>query len=69
LDKDGTVEIVTVGCISVENLCDPDMRVWSMVPLTMHFELMLAVVALAAVGVLSGAYFLVKKFGNEKQVN
>ncbi len=29
IDKDGTVEIVTVGCMYVTNLCDPDMRIWS----------------------------------------
>jgi hypothetical protein len=29
VDKDGTVEILTVGCMFVENLCDPDMRIWS----------------------------------------
>ncbi len=29
VDKDGTVEIITVGCMFVENLCDPDMRIWS----------------------------------------
>jgi hypothetical protein len=29
VDKDGTVEIVTVGCMYVGNLCDPDMRIWS----------------------------------------
>jgi hypothetical protein len=69
LDNDGMVEIVTVGCISVENLCDPDMRVWSVAPLPMHGELLLAVVAVAAAGLLSGTYFLVKKLGNKKQVN
>ena len=29
IDKDGTVEIITVGCMYVTNLCDPDMRIWS----------------------------------------
>lgn len=29
IDKDGTVEIVTVGCMYVASLCDPDMRIWS----------------------------------------
>ena len=29
LDKDGTVEIVTVGCMYVSALCDPDLRIWS----------------------------------------
>jgi len=29
VDKDGTAEIITVGCMFVQNLCDPDMRIWS----------------------------------------
>jgi hypothetical protein len=29
LDKDGTVEIVSIGCMAFNNLCDPDMRIWS----------------------------------------
>ena len=29
VDKDGTVEIVTVGCMFESNLCDPDLRIWS----------------------------------------
>lgn len=29
VDKDAVTEIVTVGCIGLGNLCDPDMRIWS----------------------------------------
>lgn len=29
VDRDGTVEIVTVGCTSIGAMCDPDMRIWS----------------------------------------
>lgn len=29
VDEDGTVEIVTVGCMGVSGLCDPDLRIWS----------------------------------------
>lgn len=29
LENDGTIEIVTEGCMSYERLCDPDLRVWS----------------------------------------
>lgn len=28
IDNDGVVEIVTVGCMYVEQLCDPDLRIW-----------------------------------------
>ncbi|MCW4048094.1 MAG: VCBS repeat-containing protein [Candidatus Bathyarchaeota archaeon] len=29
LDNDGKMEIVSSGCISINNMCDPDMRLWS----------------------------------------
>jgi len=29
LDRDGKVEIITLGCTYFSSLCDPDMRVWS----------------------------------------
>jgi hypothetical protein len=30
VDNDGVVEIVTVGCMQTGNLCDPDLRIWSL---------------------------------------
>ncbi len=30
VDKDGVVEIITVGCTALGDLCDPDMRIWSL---------------------------------------
>jgi len=29
VDKDGVLEIITVGCTALGSLCDPDMRIWS----------------------------------------
>jgi hypothetical protein len=29
LENDGTVEIITEGCMSYQRLCDPDLRIWS----------------------------------------
>ncbi|MFW6117299.1 MAG: FG-GAP repeat domain-containing protein, partial [Thermoproteota archaeon] len=29
VDKDGTVEVLTVGCMHISGLCDPDLRIWS----------------------------------------
>jgi hypothetical protein len=29
VDGDGVTEIVTVGCMTISNLCDPDLRIWS----------------------------------------
>lgn len=30
VDNDGTFEIMTVGCMYIDNLCDPDLRIWSL---------------------------------------
>jgi hypothetical protein len=30
VDNDGVVEIMTVGCMQTGNLCDPDLRIWSL---------------------------------------
>jgi hypothetical protein len=30
VDNDGITEIVTVGCMEIGNLCDPDLRIWSL---------------------------------------
>jgi hypothetical protein len=30
VDNDGVVEIITVGCMYVGTLCDPDLRIWSL---------------------------------------
>lgn len=30
LNNAGTTEIVTVGCMEIGNLCDPDLRIWSL---------------------------------------
>jgi hypothetical protein len=62
VDNDGAVEIVTVGCISVGNLCDPDMRVWSVPPLPIQPAFLLAVAVGASIGVFSGVYFVAKKY-------
>jgi hypothetical protein len=29
VENDGTIEILTVGCMGISNLCDPDLRIWS----------------------------------------
>jgi hypothetical protein len=60
-DNDGTVEIVTVGCMHIGNLCDPDMRIWS-IAAPLSIELILVPVVGAAVIVATGTYFLVKRF-------
>ena len=63
IDNDGTVEIITVGCMGVSGLCDPDLRIWSIVPpensLVAIQNLIVAVaVILIAIGIV---VFLVKR--------
>ena len=53
IDKDGTVEIVTVGCMGETGLCDPDLRIWSIIPpensLFVFQNLIVAVIAIMSV--------------------
>jgi len=60
LDNDGTVEIVTVGCMGISNLCDPDMRIWS-IATPLPIEFIIAVVASVAVIFMASAYFFAKR--------
>jgi hypothetical protein len=66
LDNDGTVEIVTVGCMGINTLCDPDMRIWSIQnaaisPLFLTF----AIIGIIAAAVLSTTVvFVLKKRRN-----
>jgi LPXTG-motif cell wall-anchored protein len=48
-DEDGTVEIVTVGCMGISGLCDPDLRIWSIAkePTSLPYPL------LAALGIVT----------------
>lgn len=55
LDADGIVEIVTVGCMYVGTLCDPDMRIWSMQvasEASVSFSYLLAVIVGATVSAI-----------------
>lgn len=62
VDKDGVTEIVTVGCIALGDLCDPDMRIWAL-PQVASFPFMLLVFAIivASVGCLLFLLFKWKK--------
>jgi hypothetical protein len=61
VDDDGTVEIVTVGCMYVSNMCDPDMRIWSITK-SLPTELIMAAVASVAVVTVATAYVFARKF-------
>ncbi|PVX25375.1 MAG: hypothetical protein CW691_04765 [Candidatus Bathyarchaeum sp.] len=52
VDADGTVEIVTVGCMGVSGLCDPDLRIWSIAKEPSVSGPLLAVLGITVVAVL-----------------
>jgi hypothetical protein len=62
VDDDGTVEIVTVGCMYVSTLCDPDLRIWSIARESASFPYpLLATLGVAVAAVLFLTFFLVRK--------
>jgi hypothetical protein len=62
VDGDGVTEIVTVGCMGVGTLCDPDMRIWSITNQSASPPYaLLAVVAIVAAIALAIVFLLVRK--------
>jgi len=62
VDNDGTVEIVTVGCMYVTNLCDPDLRIWSIATESDSFPYtLLATLGVAVATVLIIAFLYIRK--------
>ena len=61
VDDDGTVEIVTVGCMYVSTLCDPDLRIWSIARESAFPYPILATLGVAVATVLVLIFFLVRK--------
>lgn len=55
VDEDGTVEIVTVGCMAESNLCDPDLRIWSIAKEPCSFPYF----SLVSIGVFVGAVLII----------
>lgn len=55
VDEDGTVEIVTVGCMAESNLCDPDLRIWSIAKEPGSFPYF----SLVSIGVFVGAVLII----------
>jgi len=51
VDNDGVTEIVTVGCIALGTLCDPDLRIWSL-PQAESFPYLIVFPAIVGVGLL-----------------
>lgn len=63
VDKDGVVEIITVGCTALNDLCDPDMRIWSLPSISMTSNYLPYVLAgvLIATGAFSVLIFFTRK--------
>jgi len=62
VNKDGVTEIVNVGCTYFSNLCDPDMRIWSIQSKDSFPMVYFAVVGAVFFAVLAGVLLLVKKW-------
>jgi len=62
VDNDGAIEIVTVGCMSVGYMCDPDMRIWSIPQEQTSFPYaLLAMVATGVVIAVVSVFLIVRK--------
>jgi hypothetical protein len=66
VDNNGAVEMVTVGCMYINTLCDPDLRIWSLpaVPASPAFPyLIVTIVGVTALGfgAIGAAFLLTRK--------
>jgi hypothetical protein len=57
VDNDGVVEIITVGCMQIENTrdCDPDLRIWSLPAAAAPFPCLLVAVGGVATAAIAAA--------------
>jgi len=62
LNNDGDTEIVSVGCMYTNNLCDPDLRIWNLqtAPGSFPFTIIFAS-GLVAAALIVGALFLARR--------
>lgn len=62
LDNDGTHEIVSIGCMTMDTLCDPDMRIWSIEGVAdFSFYYLVAVGVIMLAVVVFGVLFFIRK--------
>ena len=65
VDSDGTVEIVTVGCMFESTLCDPDLRIWSIAKETTPLSIpLLALIGASVVIILVIILIFIKRRQN-----
>jgi len=62
LNNDGKTEIVSVGCMYTNNLCDPDLRIWNLQtsPPSFPYTIIIATVAIGA-ALIVGVLFIARK--------
>ena len=63
IDKDGTVEIITIGCMGETSLCDPDLRIWSL-NIQNNFNPTIFGVAFLGIGILLIVIYFIRKNRN-----
>ncbi len=63
VDGKGIVEMVTVGCVGKDGLCDPNMRIWAVPQATTAQDYSIVLIAAIAIVVIAslGAVFFFKK--------
>jgi hypothetical protein len=61
VDGDGVTEIVTVGCMTISNLCDPDLRIWSIINANSFPTVYLVAAIIIASTALAATFLLVKR--------
>ena len=61
VDRDGVTEILTVGCMAMSNLCDPDLRIWSISNASSFPVVYVVAAGIIASTVLAGTLLLLKK--------
>ncbi|MEJ2281532.1 MAG: hypothetical protein P8X97_06440 [Candidatus Bathyarchaeota archaeon] len=63
IDDDGIVEIITVGCMGESGLCDPDLRIWSIIPPENSFSenLILPIAFIGVMGLIGVFVYFIKR--------
>jgi len=61
VDGDGVTEIVTVGCMTISNLCDPDLRIWSISNAPSFPAVYMVAAVIIASSALATTFLLVKR--------
>ncbi|MEM0312965.1 MAG: hypothetical protein QXQ41_00220, partial [Candidatus Bathyarchaeia archaeon] len=72
IDGDDVPELITVGCMEVGNLCDPDLRVWSIIASKENTESQLSshiVFVVAIIPAIMVLVFVIYRRKTEKTLN